>query len=427
MAHRNGAMSHTGLRVATYSPGMVGFGHIRRNATIAQALRSSTLRPAVMMLAEAWQAGSLPMPQGVDCVTLPALRKEGEGLTTPRYVDISDRDLRALRSRVLRGAMEAFDPDGLIVDHLALGAERELADTLYRLREREGRYCVLGLRDVLQDRDTVQQVWSRPAVQNALRECYDAIWIYSDPAVYDLVSESGILDGVADRVRYTGYLDQRQRLELARPRMDTLLSKLPSGRLAICLLGGGYDGDVLAEAFIRADLPADTTGVVVAGPYMSDENRQRLNHALFGRPRMQLIDFLPEPLALIERADRVIAMGGYNTMCEVLSFEKHALIVPRVRPNREQWIRAERMRELGLIHVLHPDQLSPGALSDWITSDLGPPPPSRSRIDFGGLARIPGMLAELMGAPAATAREGDAMKDAMRPALPRPEAEARTA
>jgi predicted glycosyltransferase len=34
---------------------------------------------------------------------------------------------------------------------------------------------------------------------------------------------------------------------------------------------------------------------------------------------MQLIDFLPEPVALVERADRVIAMGGYNTVCEVLS------------------------------------------------------------------------------------------------------------
>src|SRR5262245_64662522 len=64
------------FRIATYSPGMVGFGHIRRNASIAQALRSSALQPAVMMIAEAWQAGTIPMPPGVDCVTLPALRKE---------------------------------------------------------------------------------------------------------------------------------------------------------------------------------------------------------------------------------------------------------------------------------------------------------------------------------------------------------------
>jgi len=82
---------------------------------------------------------------------------------------------------------------------------------------------------VLQDRDTVHRVWTDPAHVSALRHCYDAIWIYSDPAVYDLVRECGILDAVGDRVHYTGYLDQRPRLELARSRSDSLLSKLPTG------------------------------------------------------------------------------------------------------------------------------------------------------------------------------------------------------
>jgi predicted glycosyltransferase len=399
--HWNGHLNGHGVeacRVATYSPGMVGFGHIRRNASIAQALRASTLQPAVMMLAEAWQAGSLPMPSGVDCVTLPALRKESEGSYIPRFVDISDQDLMLLRSRVIRGAMEAFDPDVMIVDHLPLGAARELAETLQLLRQRHGRSIVLGLRDVLQDRDTVHRVWSDPAHASALRDCYDAIWIYSDPAVYDLVRECPVFDAVADRIHYTGYLDQRPRLELARSQVASLLSKLPQGRLALCMVGGGYDGDELAEAFLQAELPEDMIGVVVTGPYMPEESRARLDRALARQPRMQLIDFLPEPVALVERADRVVSMGGYNTVCELLSFEKHALIVPRVRPGCEQWIRAQRMRELGLIRVLHPDRLSPRALSDWLASDLGAAPPSRSRVDFGGLARIPGMMAALMGA-----------------------------
>ena len=398
MPSRNGNHAANGTcRVATYSPGMVGFGHIRRNASIAQALRSSVLAPAIVMIAEAWQTGALPMPSGVDCVTLPALRKAAEGVYSPRFVDIADRDVMALRARVIRGAIEGFDPDVLIVDHLPLGAARELASTLHHLRKRGKTYCVLGLRDVLQDRETVQRVWSDPAYQNALRDCYDAIWIYSDRAVYDLVSECGVFDGVAERIRYTGYLDQRPRLELARSETDALLPRLRAGRLALCVVGGGFDGDPLAEAFLQAELPADMTGVVVTGPYMREQDRQRLNEALRWRPRMQLIDFLPEPVALMERADRVISMGGYNTICEILSFEKHALIVPRIGSGSEQWIRAQRMRDLGLIDVLHPDQLSPYALSEWLARDLGPPPAIRNRVDVGGLQRIPGMLAELLG------------------------------
>jgi len=107
------------------------------------------------------------------------------------------------------------------------------------------------------------------------------------------------------------------------------------------------------------------------------------------------------PSVCAERADRVIAMGGYNTCCEILSFEKHALIVPRVAPEAEQWIRAQRLRDLGLVEVLHPDALSPGALSAWLARDLGPPPPIRQRLDLGGLDRIRGLVAGLLDSTAA--------------------------
>jgi predicted glycosyltransferase len=45
-------------------------------------------------------------------------------------------------------------------------------------------------------------------------------------------------------------------------------------------------------------------------------------------------------------------MGGYNTFCEILSFDKPALIVPRTLPRMEQFIRARRAAELGLVSVL---------------------------------------------------------------------------
>ena len=117
------------------------------------------------------------------------------------------------------------------------------------------------------------------------------------------------------------------------------------------------------------------------------------------RPDLKLLEFVPEPAPLIHRAERVIAMGGYNTICEVLSFEKHALIVPRVSPKPEQLIRAERLRDLGLIDMLHPEELSPQALTTWLARDLGPPPRSRRRVDFGGLTRIPHLLAGQLNGP----------------------------
>jgi predicted glycosyltransferase len=381
-----------------YSPGMVGFGHIRRNASIAQALRRSALQPVIVMIAEAREAGALPMPTGVDWVTLPALRKEANGWCKPRYLEVSNQDVLALRAKVIRSAMKAFEPDVLIVDHLPRGAGHELNRTLESMR-RHGRRCVLGMRDVLQDPKTVDRTWSDGDNAAAIRDYYEAIWIYGDPAVYDPVREYSVLGEAADKVRYTGYLDQRPRLEFARDEVAQGLANLPPGRLVVCVVGGGQDGAALAEAFVLADLPSDAVGVVVTGPYMPGKTRQRVRRIAERRPRLKLLDFVPDSAPLIHRADRVVAMGGYNTMCEVLSFEKHALIVPRVSPKPEQMIRAERMRDLGLVEMLHPDQLNPQSLAAWLARDLGPPPASRSRINLRGLNRIPALLADLLELP----------------------------
>jgi predicted glycosyltransferase len=89
-------------------------------------------------------------------------------------------------------------------------------------------------------------------------------------------------------------------------------------------------------------------------------------------------------------------MGGYNSTYEVLSFEKPALIVPRVSPRREQFIRAERLCQLGLLDVLPPDQATPQALAEWIARDLRQSQPPRQLIDMNGAARLPRLLLELL-------------------------------
>src|SRR5213593_799620 len=249
-------MNRRKYRVAMYSPGMVGFGHIRRNASIAQELRRSALQPVILMIAEARRAGALPMPEGVDCVTLPALRKEADGCCKPRYLDVSNQELIALRSKVISRTIKAFEPDVLIVDHLPLGAAGELARTLERARRHGTTRCVLGLRDVLQDPESVRNSWSDQTL-DALEDFYDAIWIYGDPVVYDPVREYGLFEQVEARVHYTGYLDQRPRLEFAHAQATQVLADLPRGRLAVCVVGGGQDGAALAEAFVQADLPPD--------------------------------------------------------------------------------------------------------------------------------------------------------------------------
>src|SRR5256886_6919012 len=157
-------------RIATYSQGMHGFGHIRRNATIAHALRDAGTQAVILMIAEAWQAGAIPMPEGVDCVTLPGLRKEANGGLNARFLDVSDQEPITLRSKVIRKAIKTFQPDVLLVDYLPLGATRELVRTLDHGGKHGPTRCVLGLREVLQDPETVRRTWSTDGWLDAMRD-----------------------------------------------------------------------------------------------------------------------------------------------------------------------------------------------------------------------------------------------------------------
>jgi predicted glycosyltransferase len=380
----------------------MGVGHMRRNLLIAAALARHPSPAAILLITGAREVNAFDVPPGVDCLSLPALRKEGNGQYQARHLDLSLEELIGLRGRSIAAALEAFAPDVFIVDKVPRGAVNELDPALEWLRQNKRTRCVLGLRDVLDDPATVRREWNEASSDEVVRDDYDAVWVYGDPAVYDTVTEYSFDPEVAAKVRYTGYFDHRQRTRIAD--LDggreflARLAEFPD-RLALCMVGGGQDGAQLAEAFERVDFPPGMTGVILAGPFMPPEAQQRLDHRAAANPRLRILRFVTDTDLLLDRADRVVVMGGYNTVFEVLSYEKPALVVPRVQPRMEQLIRAERLRDLGLLDLLRPENLSPRALTEWLARDLPPRPPARDRINLNGLANLPHLLAELLDAP----------------------------
>jgi predicted glycosyltransferase len=160
-------------------------------------------------------------------------------------------------------------------------------------------------------------------------------------------------------------------------------------------VGGGQDGAQLAETFAHAELPLGMNGIILTGPFMPREIRQQLKNYAAQRDNLRVLEYLVEPTLLINQAERVIAMGGYNTTCELLSFGKRSLILPRIKPRKEQLIRAERLQALGLIDILHPHQLTPAAISNWLRQDIELPP-VRNFVDLKGLTRIPQFIDEIL-------------------------------
>jgi predicted glycosyltransferase len=89
-------------------------------------------------------------------------------------------------------------------------------------------------------------------------------------------------------------------------------------------------------------------------------------------------------------------MAGYNTVWETLSYGKPCLLAPRVSPRREQWIRAQRLAELGLVDVIPPEQVNAAAIAQWLGREASCSTSAREVLDMGGIARLPHLLNELL-------------------------------
>ena len=100
--------------------------------------------------------------------------------------------------------------------------------------------------------------------------------------------------------------------------------------------------------------------LLVLGPFMHSDRQAEFLARAAKLDKVEAITFDAQMEHVMDRAIGVIAMGGYNTFCEIVSFDKRALIVPRTRPRMEQYIRAAKAEELGLAGMLEDD-----GVRDW--------------------------------------------------------------
>jgi len=92
-------------------------------------------------------------------------------------------------------------------------------------------------------------------------------------------------------------------------------------------------------------------------------------------------------------ADAVVAMGGYNTACEILAANVPALLVPRSKPRVEQLIRARRLAERGLVEMTTEDELVPARLLRFIEEAAARPRSTANvPIDLGGAATVAALI-----------------------------------
>jgi len=341
-------------RVLIYSHDSFGLGHLRRCRAIAHAMVDDDPGVSVLILSGSPIIGSFDFRARVDFVRVPGVIKlrNGEYVSLNLHIDIEET--LAMRSSIIRHTADIFDPDLLIIDKEPLGLRGEVRDTL-QLVQRRRAAVILGLRDVMDDPEALESEWERKNAVPALSEYYDEIWVYGLPQICDPLAGLPVPPSVRRRMIYTGYL-RRNAADLA---VTPDLQDLVDGSFLLVTPGGGGDGDALVDLVLSAyehDDALPFAALIVFGPFMVPEQRAAFAARAAQLKNVRAVTFNARLEALMARAAGVVAMGGYNTFCEILSFDKPALIVPRTAPRLEQFIRTERAAELGLVAMLSEQQ-----------------------------------------------------------------------
>lgn len=377
------------MRIVLYSHDSVGLGHMRRNLALAHALNNQipglTGRPVTgILITGTALAPAFPAPDGWDWVLLPGVGKSPGGYL-PRNLTMPMDDLVSMRARLLKAVLAGFRPHLVVVDRHATGVNRELESALRRARSGGQVRVVLGLREVLDSPDVASAEWARIGGPRLVKALFDQIWIYGDPAVHDPVAAGEIPFSLRNLIHFTGYL------AAGRP-PGSGTSCMP-GPYCLTTVGGGSDGHALARVAVAAPVPAGLGHLIVAGPQMPVEQLNDLRRqAGPGVKVVPAVDDLPYHL---RHAAAVVSMGGYNTVCEIMSTTVPALIVPRTEAREEQRIRAVSLAAAGYLEHQDIGTLTPEVFGGWLAARLGAAVDRRQAV-LDGLIRVPQLAAELL-------------------------------
>jgi predicted glycosyltransferase len=356
-------------RFLFYSHDGFGLGHARRNLAIAGALTELDPRGTVLVATSAEEVENLGVPPGVDILRLPGLRKLGNDRYASRRLRVSSEDFAAVRGKLLESAVESFRPAVLLADKHPLGPGGELEPALGATR-RLGARAALGLRDILDDPVAVASEWGARGVYEQIAHHYDRVLIYGQPGILDPVREYGFPNPVADMTYFCGYVFRpAKRTSWMEDRQGGLHREPRTPPLVLATAGGGEDGFDLLTTFIVAVAERPWEAMIVSGPQCDPRQAERLRR-LAAEAGVAFQRFVPSLSASFPSLDALVCMGGYNTLIEAAASGVPTVCVPRVRPRREQLLRAREFARFGLVTLIEPPRLEASLLDHAIARAL---------------------------------------------------------
>lgn len=384
------------LKILMYSHDGSGVSHTMRTFAIASHVAGKLENCSILLLTDLPIIGRLKFPRHVDYVHLPGIVRTGEQLPITRNLNLELENTLTLRRKITKSAIKTFKPHLICIESDPAVLPRETRQTFGFVRERLPETRVAwGLPDISGEPQAVLQSWDSENIYALLDEIADEIWIHGSREIFDPVQEYHFPPNLAEKTCFTGYIRAprvtRRRIE------EEILDMNLRGPFVLVTGGSGTEGYELIDAYLRFLENAHTAlpfqSVIITGPMMSSRDKHLLLQRAEALPGVIFHRYSKHLLQYLKYAEVVVSTGGFNLLCEILSFHKKSIFVPARSPANEHLYRAQIFRELGLVDYILLAELTPEKLGEKILLALkqgtkNGKTPALARIPRNGLDNI---------------------------------------
>ena len=345
------------FNILMYSHDTYGLGHIRRTMAIAEQLRKDNTN--ILILTGSPIAGRLAFPKFVDYVRVPGMIKKANDEYFPLTIRIDPMQAMEIRQSIIMATVKTFLPDLFIVDKEPQGLKKEVLPALEWISENlKNTKTILGLRDIMDDADTVKTDWQKKNIYSTIEDLYSEVWVYGQKNVYNPIKEYEIPESISKKLYFTGYIPRKVPQESVAQALRLQLNVMKNENLVTVTTGGGGDGFHVLDLYLKMlermkahSILPPFQSVLVTGPFLSRNDKDLILERANGLG-IWSYDFFSDMETLIAASDIVVCMGGYNTLCEVLSSKTMSLVIPRETPRKEQFIRARAFNREHLVDFI---------------------------------------------------------------------------
>jgi predicted glycosyltransferase len=358
----------TSPRVFFYVQHLLGIGHLRRAAAIAQGLIDAGAAVDLVL-------GGAPVdgiaPKAARVVQLPPAVASDSNFTHLLDADglKVDERWKVRRKQALLDAFAGARPDIVLLEMYPFGRRQFRFELLPLLdlaaAQRPKPLVAVSVRDILVDKGRMDR--AREAVE-IVKRSIDRVLVHGDTRLARFDLTFPLATEIADKILYTGFVVERMApvaTSVDRAKGEILVSA-----------GGGAVGMPLLSAAIRAKRMTrhrHRRWRVITGANLPAAQRLALDKLAAGDAEITIESFRPDFAGLLAGCQLSISQAGYNTVMELVALKCPAVVVPFAEGGEsEQTLRARMLVERKVLGMVDPEFLTPGTLAAAI--DAAQPP-----------------------------------------------------